>query len=167
VDFESQFDLKEGIILNPKEIEITGPAAIIDTINFLYTKKETFEKLDADLVKTIEIIHPVKTSVKPEKVSLKIPVEKFTEKDIKIRVQIKNKPDDKNIKLFPSEIELTVLVGLSEFENVEGSNFDVFVDLEKIDANSENIPVSVRSNIPNVKIIRFRPETVEYLIETR
>ena len=69
--------------------------------------------------------------------------------------------------IFPSEIELTVLVGLSEFENVEGSNFDVFVDLEKIDANSENIPVSVRSNIPNVKIIRFRPETVEYLIETR
>jgi hypothetical protein len=167
MDFKSQFDLKEGVILSPNEIEITGPAAVIDTINFLFTREETFEKLDADVVTTIEIIHPEKTSVTPDKVTLKIPIEKFTEKDITIPIQIQNKPVDTNLKLFPSVIELTVLVGLSEFEHVDGSKFDVFVDFEKADSNSENLSVSVLSNVSHLKIIRFSPKTVEYLIETK
>jgi len=167
VDFKPQFDIKEGILLSTNEIEITGPAAVIDTIYVLYTQKETFEKIDTDIEKTVEILHPENTSVKPGKVTLKIPVEKFTEKDITIPIHIKNKPEDTNIKLFPSEIIVTVLVGLSEFEHVESTNFDVFVDLDKIDPTSESIPVSVHSNISHVKIIRFKPKIVEYLIENK
>ena len=114
----------------------------------------------------IGIIHPDKTTIRPEKVSVKIPVERFTEKKIKIPISVNNKPADKHVKLFPSEIELTALVGLSEFENVKSSSFEVFVDFENIDPASESLPVSVRSNGSQLKIIRFKPETVEYLIES-
>jgi len=166
IQFKPQFDLKDSVSISPNEVEITGAAAVIDTIAFLHTKAQNFEKLDADIEKMIELILPERTVVRPEKVMLKIPVERFTEKKIKIPISVKNKPEDKYIKLFPSEIELTTLVGLSEFENVKSSNFEVFVDFEKIDYANENLSVSVQSNVSQLKIIRFTPETVEYLIES-
>jgi len=166
IQFKQQYDLKDSVSISPNEVEITGPAAVLDTVSYLYTKPESFEKLDADIEKMIEIIVPEKTVIRPEKVMLKIPVERFTEKKIKIPISVKNKPADKYLKLFPSEVELTTLVGLSEFENVKNSNFEVFVDFEKIDQSNENLSVSVRSNVSQLKIIRFTPESVEYLIES-
>lgn len=166
LSFKPQFNLKEAVILNPKEVKITGPAAVLDTVYILFTKKETFEKIDSEVEKVLEVIYPENTTISPEKVTLTIPVEKFTEKEIKIPVQIRNKPDSTNIKLFPSEIELTVLVGLSDFESVQSSNFDVFVDFEKIDPNSESLKVTVQSNASHLKIIRYEPEIVEFLVET-
>jgi YbbR domain-containing protein len=166
IQFKPQFDLKDSVSISPNEVEITGPAAVLDTVSYLYTKPESFEKLDADIEKMIEIIVPEKTVIRPEKVMLKIPVERFTEKKIKIPISVKNKPADKYLKLFPSEVELITLVGLSEFENVKNSNFEVFVDFEKIDQSNENLSVSVRSNVSQLKIIRFTPESVEYLIES-
>ncbi len=166
LSFKPQFNLKEPVILNPKQVEITGPAAVLDTIFFLNTEKRNIDKLDAEISLTLEIIHPENTTIKPEKTEVKIPVEKFTEKELVIPIQIKNNSDTFNIKLFPSEIKLAVLVGLSEFEEIDASKFEVFVDYKDIKAEAENLEITVHSKLPNVQIIRFIPASVEYLIET-
>ena len=166
LDLKPQFGLTEPVTLSPEQVEITGPAEVLDTIYMLYTEDKSFLKLDEEVVRLVNIIHPPNTTVRPQKVTLKIPVEKFTEKEIKIPVRIKNKPETANIKLFPSEVKVTVLVGLSEFENVKSSFFDVFVDFENTKSGQDDLDVTVQSSASYLKILRYSPESVEYLIET-
>lgn len=165
-DLKPQFYLKEPISVVPENVQITGPANILDTIYSLKTESKTFNKLDADIEKVVEIMHPDETTVLPEKATLNIAVEKFTEKELKISVMIKNKPDDINIKLFPSEISVTFLVGLSEFENITASDFKIFVDYNSIKSDGKNLEISIDSEPKYIQMIRILPETVEYLIET-
>lgn len=164
--FKPQFDFKDTVIISPNEIEITGPGAVLDTIYYLSTESNDFENVDKDILRTLKIIHPENTTIKPEKVDVKIPVEKYTEKEIRVPIKINNRPENRNIKLFPSEIKLTILVGLSDFENIDASKFEVIVDYNNIKTNVENLEVKVQSKPANVQIIRFTPLSVEFLIET-
>lgn len=164
--FQPQFNLKEEINTTPNEVKITGPGAILDTIDFLSTEYRKYENVDANITKSLKILHPLKTTIKPEKVELKIRVEKFTEKEIKIPIQVKNLPDNKNLKLFPSEIKLTILVGLSEFEVINASKFEVSVDYLSIKDGVENLDIEIGKKPVGVQILRFTPLNVEFLIET-
>ncbi len=165
--FKSQFHLKKEVQPIPDSVKITGPSTILDTISFLYTKPEKFGELDNDTEATLDIIHPENIVVYPKQVKLKIDVEKFTEKELTIPIGVKNKPDNISFKLFPSEIKLTVLVGLSDFENIGSSKFEVFVDYKNIVTDKESLSVDVLSKQQNIQIIRFSPLRVEYLIETK
>ncbi len=166
LDFKPQFHLKEPVIISPSKVEITGPAVVLEKIHTLKTENKTFEKLNATVTAKLSILHPEKTSLNTNKVQVEIPVEKFTEKSIKVPVLIENKPDSIKIKLFPSEIKISVLVGLSEFENINATKFNVFVDYNSINSETTNLKVNVLSEVPNLKIIRYIPTHVEYLIET-
>jgi len=166
LSFKPQFNLKEPVILNPEQIKITGPAEILDTIFLLNTERRAFNKLDADTDITMEIVHPENTTIKPGNCVVKILVEKFTEKEILIPIQIINKPESTNIKLFPAEIKLTILVGLSEFEEIDASKFEVFIDFENINTENKNLEFTVQSTLQNIQILRTTPASVEYLIET-
>lgn len=164
--FKSQFNLKNQVSITPNEVSITGPAASIDTIKQLFTEFRKYEELDVTIERDLEILHPEKTTIVPSEVLLKIEVEKFTEKDIKILIKIINKPADVNIKLFPSEVTVKCLVGLSEYENITAVNFRVTVDYASISNETTNLVISIDSKPSAIELIRFMPESVEYLIET-
>ncbi|MDO8952319.1 MAG: CdaR family protein, partial [Draconibacterium sp.] len=93
VDFVPHFNLKTPIKTIPDKVEITGPTIALEKISVVKTKVNILNKLDADVRQEIELIHPEKTTISPEKVNLIIEVEKYTEKEIKIPVEIINKPD--------------------------------------------------------------------------
>ena len=166
VNFKTQFNLKSPAWLDPAEVKITGPSAIIDTIKQLGTEAENFENLDETIEKYLEVVHPPKTNVSPAKVMLTIEVEKYTEKVLRIPVLIRNKPDDINIKLFPSEVNVTCLVGLSEFEDITSNDFSAYVDYEEVSKNASNLHVSIERKSSYMQVARITPDVVEYLIET-
>jgi hypothetical protein len=166
LDFKPQFKLKDKIGVNPEKVTIKGPAALLDTLNVLYTELRVFEKLEADIERVVSIEHPANTEITPGKITLKIPVEKSTEKELKIPVLIKNKPDGLTIKFFPSEIKVTFLVGLSEFGKITSSQFTAVIDYNDINSETTNIKVNIENKPANIELIRISPETVEFLIET-
>ncbi len=166
VQFKPQFNLKNPVRVIPSEVKITGPSSVIDTINELSTRFEKFEELDAAVEKHVDILKPKNTTISPDKVNLKIEVEKFTEKELKIPIIIRNRPDSVNVKLFPSEVKVTCLVGLSEFEDVAVSDFSAVVDYADVDKNTQNLPVKIERKSSFIQLVRVSPEAVEYLIET-
>ncbi len=166
LDFKSQFKLKNPVSLLPTEVKITGPATSIDTIDFLLTEQKRYSNLDATIERNLEIIHPKKTTIVPQKVLTKINVEKFTEKELKVPIHIINQPPNLKIKLFPSEVKLNFLVGLSEFDNINSSDFKVVVDYALIDSGSSNLAIRVESKPVFIDLVRIKPESVEFLIET-
>jgi len=166
LSFKPQSDLKEPVSITPEQVKITGSASVLDTIHFLRTKKKIFEKLDSGGEYSVEILHPENTTINQKKVTIQIRVEKFTEKELRIPIQVQNKPENVNIKLFPSEIKLTFLVGLSRFEDITSADFKIFVDYKTITSTNENLKVYIQTYPSFVQSQRFSPENVEYLIET-
>lgn len=166
VDFVPQFNLKSLIKTIPDKVEITGPTIALEKISVVKTKVNILNKLDADIRQEIELIHPEKTTISPEKVTLIIEVEKYTEKEIKIPVEIINKPEKVRIKLFPSELKVLFSVGLSRFETIKSSDFGASVDYNSIVNDVNNLNITLHKKPEFIQGIRINPEKVEFLIET-
>lgn len=165
-EFKTEFNLKKPISSVPNEVKITGPTAILDTINSIETKEKSFTKIDKDISKEIELKEPDNITVTPNKVELNIEVEKFTEKELNIPIKVLNKPENVTIKLFPSEIKVLFTVGLSEFDKIMPSDFSASVDYNSIENGSEYLYITIDKKPPMYQLIRFSPEKVEYLVET-
>jgi len=166
LEFKPQYNLQKPIQLTPRQVKITGPSAIIDTIQSLKLDKLSLKELDQNMATNVKVLYPDKTEVSPEKVLVTIEVEKYTEKDIKIPILIKNKPDGISVKLFPSEVKVTCLVGLSEFENVTSNDFSAIVDYKDISNDTKNLSLKIEQKSSFIQVVRYSPESVEYLTET-
>ncbi|MCK3684261.1 CdaR family protein [Maribellus sp. YY47] len=164
--FKSQFNLQNPVKVIPAEVKITGPSSVIDTISELSTQLLKLDDLDATVEKYADVLKPKATTISPEKVTLRIDVEKFTEKELKIPLIIRNRPDSLSVKLFPSEVKVTCLVGLSEFEDVTANDFSAVVDYADMTNNALHIPVKIDRKSSFIQLVRVTPEAVEYLIET-
>ena len=77
-----------------------------------------------------------------------------------------NKPENISVKLFPSSVELTLLIALSEFDEVSANDFTAYVEYGDITDSAENLAVQVKAKDSGSKVVRFSPELVEFLIET-
>jgi len=166
VEFVPQFNLKNPISTNPGKVEITGPTIVLEKISVVKTKVNIINKLEASIKQEIDLIHPERTTISPEKVTLSIEVEKYTEKELKIPVEILNKPAKTRIKIFPSEIKVLFTVGLSRFENIKSSDFGASVDFNSIVKDANNLNITLYKKPEFIQGVRFNPEKVEFLIET-
>lgn len=165
-DFKSQFFQKGPFAFSPESVQISGPASVLDTLQSLETEFAEIKGIDSDIEKTLKINHPENTDISQKKTTLQIPVERFTEKEISVPVQVRNKPEDLNIKLFPSEVKVSFLVGMSEYENITAADFRAFVDYNEADHNTETLEINIESKPPFIQLRRISPQAVEFLIET-
>ena len=165
VDFVPQVNLKSQITTKPDKVKITGPAISLEKISAVKTKVNILNKLDASIQQEIDLIHPERTTISPEKVTLIIEVEKYTEKELKIPIEILNKPDKVRIKLFPSEVKVLFTVGLSRFEKIKPSDFEASVDYNSIVTDMNYLNITLNKKPEFIQGIRFNPEKVEFLIE--
>lgn len=165
LNFKTQFNLKSPVSVSPAKVKITGPSAIIDTIISLNTAAKSYNNLDETIEGNLDIVHPKKTNVDPNKVHFQIEVEKYTEKLLRIPILIRNKPDSVSVKLFPSEVNVTCLVGLSEFDDLRSNKLNAFVDYTNIIENANRLEVVIEKKSSYIQVARKSPEAVEYLIE--
>jgi len=165
VEFVPQFNLKNPIKTVPDKVDITGPAIAMENISAVKTKVNITNKLETGISQEIELIHPERTTISPEKVNLIIEVEKYTEKELKIPVEIIHKPDKVRIKLFPSEVKVLFTVGLSRFETIKPGDFGVSVDYNSMVDNANNLNILLYKRPDFIQGVRLNPEKVEFLIE--
>jgi YbbR domain-containing protein len=166
MEFEPRFNLKSPVSTTPDSVRITGPAILLNKISVLKTKVNIVNKLNASVRQEIELIHPDKTTILPEKVNLLIEVEEYTEKEIRIPIKILNKPEKVRITLFPSELKVVFNVGLSRFENIKPSDFSASIDCDSIVKDVNNLTINLYKKPDFIQNLRFVPEKVEFLIET-
>lgn len=165
VEFAPQMHLKNKVTINPEQVEITGPAIVLEKISSVKTKVNIINKLENGIDQEIELIHQENTTIEPEKVNIHIEVEKYTEKELRVPVEILNKPPDVDLKLFPSEIKLLCNVGLSRFDQIKPSDFGIAVDYKSITNDVNSLLITIYKQPEFIQNIRLNPERVEFLIE--
>jgi hypothetical protein len=166
INLKKQYQISGNIKTNPDSVTVSGPQVIIDTIKFAYTEINPFKNADQN-IQTEAIIRPVRELFfEPQQVNMEIPVEEYTEAEQLVPVLIVNQPENVNVKLFPSKVKVSYLVGLSRFSEIHAEDFKLSVSYNDIKDGNQRLKIVSESAPPFLYGIKILPEELEYLIES-
>lgn len=162
---EKGHQLSDSISFIPSQVEIIGPVSMIDLIEKWPAYYQTDLPLKATATEIIKIKMPEPPlNIKTQEVEVTIPVEAFTEKSLFVPVQIKNL-SKKEIMIFPEKIQISVLVGLSKFNQTTPDNFSLTVTLDEGHNDLiQFLPIEIQSKPDWVSHLRLSSKTVRYFI---
>jgi hypothetical protein len=162
---KKQYQLSGEIKSAPSEVLVSGPTGMIDTLQFVYTRKQVFEKADKS-IRTIAQLEPIKEMYfNRQEVEITVPIEEYTEAQQLVPVLMHDAPSEIKVKLFPSRVKVSFLVGLSQFSEIRPENFKLAVSYADIEKGTQRLPIKALSVPPFLYDVKISPEEIEYLIE--
>ncbi len=165
LEFKPHYSLTSPISIQPGMATIKGPGAIIKNIDTIFTENKVFKDVGQQIKKELELVEPAKTTISPKNIMVTIPVSEFTEKVINPHVYVAGKPDSVKVKLFPSTLKVSFMIGLDKFSEVTGNNFRFTVPYAHILEGKPSVPVTLEKVPPYILDLKYSPQTLEYLIE--
>ncbi|WP_435263640.1 CdaR family protein [Tenacibaculum sp. nBUS_03] len=165
ITYKKGFDLNTPIKVTPDSILLSGTSKNLNTINSIYTEKIDLINISESTTKELKLIIPQRIRVTNKKTSISLDVDKFTEGEIEIPINIKNPPKKESINIFPKTVMITYKVGLKNFNRINASSFDVFCDYKQTKKNNLSYLVphlNVKTNL--VSSVRMIPNKIDFLI---
>ncbi|MEZ4779609.1 MAG: CdaR family protein [Flavobacteriaceae bacterium] len=172
VVLRSEISFKDGyfqqgeIQIIPDSVLIRGPLEELDTINQISTKILKKKELSESFEESVALI-PIKNknlSLSSSSAKITMNVEEFSQMRLEIPLEVKNVPEEINLKLFPEKIGITFDVSLKDFGSIQAEDFDVVCDFsERIEEGSFMIPKLVRFP-DNLQHLELETKKVEFLI---
>lgn len=153
-----------GYKISPDSIEISGPEMQVSKIHQINLTPFVQSNIQESVSKEIEIIKSdiPKITYAKETVRLSIDVEKITEKKITVPIEIINAPNEEEVVIYPKKIELTCLIRLSKFNEVNSSDFLVVCDYNQ--KTSKYMKTEMIQKSSEVSSVKLNVDKVEYLI---
>lgn len=170
VSTEKQFGLSAKPDIKPDSIVVSGPKSVVEKIDSINTRFLKFENLTHSVSQKIPLLVNDNNFVKFDhaQVELNIKVEKLTDKTISVPVKIKNIQEGLDIILIPTSTKLTFQTTLSNFDKINESDFEVYVNAENIDTvHTALLEIQVEQFTPFVYSLRTNPKFVNFLIEKK
>ncbi len=165
VDLKKQYQISGEIKTIPADILVSGPLQVMDTLQFLKTRTLTFKAVDKSLRGKAEI-EPVKDLFfDRQSVFLEIPVEEYTEAQLSVPIALTDAPLDIKVKLFPAQVKVSFLVGLSRFSEIHPEDFKLAVAYAEIENGAQRLRIKKVSTPAFLYDVKINPEEIEYLIE--
>lgn len=167
VKAERQFYISD-IVYSPDSVMVYAPNEILDTITAAYTENLYLEQV-ADTTHRRVNLKPVKGArFTPSYNDVTFYVDIYSEKSVEVPVMGINFPDDKTLRTFPSKVQVTFQVGLSQFKYVTEENFKVAVDYNTLEGNgNEKCKLHLLEIPANVIHARINPKEIDYIIEQK
>ncbi len=162
-EVDKQFTIKDEILINPDSVQVTGPDLIMDTLTAVYTERSELGLLSKNFSDKVKLKKSDELEYDRSRVNCQIELERFTEVQLTIPVEVVNQPDSIVLQTFPSRVKLTCKVGLSKYDRMDGNLFRAVIDYAQIDDKSNVVSVSLQ-NIPVYLLsYEYYPKSVEYL----
>ena len=156
----------QSLTINPDSIELKGPESIISQYEFV--ELEDFELAQNETRFETEL--KIKgndnrlMSFSAETVNITGIFEQLTDKEFEIPIKIVE--TDKEIQLFPDKVKIQCRVGLSDFDQITASDFEVIADFSDLnfETQANEIIVKVNRISPAVKSFQHSPKLVNFII---
>jgi hypothetical protein len=160
---------------------LTGIVVAVPSTITAYAPQELLNKLDSVETSLLQVDDikdnkSYKVRLKPHEgvrfstneVTVRVNVEEFTEKLLTIPVKGIGFPANERLLAFPSSVRLSFLVGLSAYDHVKESDFEVGVSYDKVIGTTNKLLKLQLIRQPDfVKRVKIQPESIECLIEKR
>ncbi|MDP4225695.1 MAG: CdaR family protein [Bacteroidota bacterium] len=166
ISADKQYLLKGNISVNPDHIIISGPKSVIDSITEIKTTVTRFKHIRKKIKKRIPLVQRENVQYSISSVDVSFEVEKYTEALLNVPIEAINVPNGLSLKIFPSTVKISYLVGISQYKNIVPGNFRAVVNYQQIEKYSvSRLPVSIVKKPKNINLLKLQPQNVEYLIE--
>ena len=167
VSFAAGYGSLEGIKISPDSVLVRGPKSNLDSMSQVFTKAERLKDVKKSYNDSIELNASFSNQhieVIPARVSYKLNVDRFTEGDITVPLQLINVPSNVTAKIFPKRVSLIFNVNFKNYERIKPSDFKVVCDFEHIDSTSTSITPEILEYPEFIRDVRLREKTVQYLL---
>lgn len=162
-EVDKQFTIRDGIRMDPDSVLVTGPDVILDTLQRIYTEHRELGQLSKNFSDKVRLKEVPDLQYNRSRVSCSIELERFTEVQLTLPIQVLNLPDTISLQTFPSRVRFTCNVGLSKYDRVNNNVIRAVVDYHEIGEGSKMADVHVQ-NVPVFLLgYEYYPKTVEFL----
>lgn len=169
ISYHIGYDLSEQISLKPDSILVSGPENYISKIKNIELVPTILEDVKIDFTRKVAVKIPegiknLKFNIKEVTVSGK--VEKFTEGILNIPFKIINVPAGLTINTLNKKVQITYIVGLSNFNKIDENSFQIECDYAMSASNRLGylIPKVVRKS-SEIKSYKLIPNEINFLIQ--
>ena len=149
--------------MSRKTMKIYGQDKVLGAIDTLYTEPVTLDELTDTTDVRIAMAVPQGVRAEEDSISMRIVAERFTEKKFLIPLQVTGLPEGYRLRLFPSEVEVSVRVGMPHFNEVQPT--DIQAICVYTPERADKLDVELRYTNPYITSAWVYPGVVEYLLE--
>lgn len=155
-----------GIRLSTDSVLVYAAREVLDTITAAYISPVDLRNL-TDTTRVDATLARVKgAKFVPTTVGVTYCVDRLVEKTVLVPVQQVNFPASKQLRTFPSSVNITFQVGMGQYRNITSDNFVLVVNYEDLlKNNSTSCHLSLKTIPAGVSHVRITPQDVEYVIE--
>ncbi len=163
IQVDDNYRISSPVYVNPSEVLIQGPAAVLDTMPSTYVIKldeqdinEDFEKKVALSLEEQELL-----SATPEVVNVSFTVDRIINVVQEVSISKVNFPENSNIKLRAREamLELETIPRYNDL--VENQPIIVFADYDALNASDSTITLKISNRPPYVSSVKITPTKVK------
>ncbi len=169
INFElaRDFTLMDRVVVSPESILVSGPDIYLDTLNALYTQTVSLGVLAKSYEGELDVAQYKRYAFEPKKVSCSIQLEKLTEVQVEVPIQITGLPDSLRMETFPHSIKVTGKVGLSKYDRIIPEAFWFEVNYSDVQENKSRLQVYMKTRPMALTNVDYYPQTVEYLLSVK
>ncbi len=162
-EVDNQFTIRDGILVEPGTVMVTGPDVIVDTLEKVYTERKDLGLITRDYGKKVKIRPYNGLEFDQTRVLCRIELERFTEVNLSIPVEVVNLPDTISLQTFPSRIKFTCIVGLSKYDRISANLIRAVVDYASITDDARLLEVEILNTPAYLISYKYYPKSVEFL----
>lgn len=161
------FDFVEDINISPKTVKLIGPKSVLDTLSVVNTKLLELENLNASQTINLELdLSDFKENIITETTTVKVglQVDKFTEGNFTIPIELINAPKDVKVTHFPKNATIVYYSQLATFNRILKSDFRVVVDYKSRNTATNYLVPELISKNKTIKTARVSLKKVDYIV---
>ena len=159
-----------GIIdskLSKDSIMIYGDKLNIDNVSEIRTDSLYFDAVFEKIEGVVGLKNEnANIQMEAQKVNYSYNIERFTQGDFQVGIEIKNLPKDKKITIFPKEVNVQFQSPLSLFSDYRAEYFGVYVDFKEI-SESNLLPIHIEYTPNGVRNVKVLKKSVTYIVITK
>lgn len=165
LSFADGYHLEKPVVLEPDSVEVTGPVSMRSDIHAWTADSLILKKLSASQEILVNLDRPPRElTLSVETVKAIVAVEQFTQKSIFVPLTVINAPD--SVKVFPANVRVRCIVGLSKYNVLSKDDFELVLDLKDVPVSEakNTAPINLVRQPDFAKILSFSPNAAEFFI---
>ena len=165
--FRKQYQLYDRVQLNPDSVFVTAAPSVLDTLRFIESEAVAKTNLDESQRFPLPLklpLGPGQMRISADTVEVFIPVEKYTEADFTVPIEVKGTSSKTLVKTFPDKCIITCMVPVKDFRSIDANMFSVSVSLVPGQTKARKLKVDLTLSPQRIKILKVSPKEVEFII---
>jgi len=167
--FAQNYLLDGEIHIVPDSIIIKGPKNEVDAVEYVKTNTVRLSDLNENFTLTTQLIKEpslVKTQFSKENVQLSGSVSRFSEKVIRVPVQVINLPENTSAQTFPEEVSVLIKASITDLKKIGVADLRVIGDYKSIRESGQNsMPLSISKQPAAVHSVELSQKHVDFILK--